>query len=170
MNASSILNLFIRTTTSGRSSVLNIKAIADGEKTANEAIKDITVETAKTAGESYLTAGLLAGIAGVAGLIAAASTNPIGWAVLAWAAAIGAGYVLASIFTGLIVIVAAVVFMGSKFFNQKDLKVPDVSGKTEKEAVEIIQDAGFEVTDSAVEISDDTVEEDDAGQSCRNFL
>ena len=67
--------------------------------------------------------------------------------------------VLASIFTGLIVIVAAVVFMGSKFFNQKDLKVPDVSGKTEKEAVEIIQDAGFEVTDSAVEISDDTVEE-----------
>ncbi len=40
----------------GISSVLNIKAIADGEKTANEAIKDITVETAKTAGESYLTA------------------------------------------------------------------------------------------------------------------
>jgi len=67
--------------------------------------------------------------------------------------------VLASIFTGLIVIVAAVVFMGSKFFNQKDLKVPDVTGKTEKEAVELIQDAGFEVTDSAVEISDDTVEE-----------
>ena len=67
--------------------------------------------------------------------------------------------VLASIFTGLIVIVAAVVFMGSKFFNQKDLKVPDVSGKTEKEAVEIIQDAGFEVTDTSVEISDDTVEE-----------
>ena len=49
--------------------------------------------------------------------------------------------------------------MGSKFFNQKDLKVPDVTGKTEKEAVELIQDAGFEVTDSAVEISDDTVEE-----------
>ena len=67
--------------------------------------------------------------------------------------------VLASIFTGLIVIVAAVVFMGSKFFNQKDLKVPDVSGKTEKEAVEIIQEAGFEVTDTAVEISDDSVEE-----------
>ena len=67
--------------------------------------------------------------------------------------------VLASIFTGLIVIVAAIVFMGSKFFNQKDIRVPDVSGKTEKEAVEIIQDAGFEVTDNAVDISDDTIEE-----------
>ncbi len=67
--------------------------------------------------------------------------------------------VLASIFTGLIVIVAAIVFMGSKFFNQKDIRVPDVSGKTEKEAVELIQDAGFEVTDNAVEISDDSVEE-----------
>ena len=40
----------------GISSVLNLKAVANGEKTANEAIKDITVETAKTAGESYLTA------------------------------------------------------------------------------------------------------------------
>lgn len=49
---------------------------------------------ASNVGESYLTAGLLAGIAGVSGLIAAASTNPIGWAILAGAAAIGAGYVL----------------------------------------------------------------------------
>ena len=40
----------------GISSVLNIKAIANGEKTVNEAIQDITIETAKTTGESYLTA------------------------------------------------------------------------------------------------------------------
>ena len=64
---------------------------------------------------------------------------------------------LASIFTGLIVIVAAIFLIGSRFFNQKDLKVPDVTGKTEKEAVEIIQDTGFEVTDKSVEISDDMV-------------
>ena len=67
--------------------------------------------------------------------------------------------VLASIFTGLIVIVAAVIFMGSKFFNQKDTRVPDVTGKTEKEAVEVIQDAGFEVSDNSIGISDDKVAE-----------
>jgi len=67
--------------------------------------------------------------------------------------------VLASIFTGLIVIVAAVFLMGSKFFNQKDIKIPDVSGKTEKEAIEILQDAGFEVGDSSIEISDDKMAE-----------
>jgi len=67
--------------------------------------------------------------------------------------------ILASIFTGLIVLVAAVFLMGSKFFNQKDLKIPDVAGKTEKEAIEILQDAGFEVNDSSVEISDDKMAE-----------
>ena len=67
--------------------------------------------------------------------------------------------ILASIFTGLIVIVAAVFLIGSKFFNQKDIKIPDVAGKTEKEAIEILQDAGFEVGDSSIEISDDKTPE-----------
>ena len=66
--------------------------------------------------------------------------------------------ILASIFTGLIVIVAAIFLVGSKFFNQKDLKVPDVTGKTEKEAVELIQEEGFEVSDKSIEISDDKIE------------
>lgn len=40
----------------GISSLFNLKAIADGEKTANEAIYDIAVETGKTAAGGYLSA------------------------------------------------------------------------------------------------------------------
>ncbi|MGI5084642.1 hypothetical protein HO345_04505 [Treponema denticola] len=58
----------------GISSVLNLKAVANGEKTANEAIKDITVETAKTAGESYLTA---AGASALGGALKQSSTQII---------------------------------------------------------------------------------------------
>lgn len=58
----------------GISTVLNIKAIADGDKTVNEAIKDITIETAKTASESYLTA---AGASALGGALKQSSTQII---------------------------------------------------------------------------------------------
>ena len=47
----------------------------------------------------------------------------------------------------------------NNIIKSRTVTVPDVSGKTKKEAVKIIQDAGFEVTDSVVEVSDDTIEE-----------
>ena len=49
----------------GISTILNLKAVANGEKTANEAIKDITVETAKTTGETYLAAAGASVLGGV---------------------------------------------------------------------------------------------------------
>lgn len=49
----------------GIGTVLNLKAIADGEKSVAEAIKDVTVETGKTASESYLTAASASALGGV---------------------------------------------------------------------------------------------------------
>lgn len=58
----------------GISAILNIKDIADGKKSVNEAIYDITIETAKTAGGSYLT---VAGSSVVGGVLKQSSTQII---------------------------------------------------------------------------------------------
>ena len=59
--------------------------------------------------------------------------------------------ILAAIFTGLVVLVAAVFLFIPMLIDGKDTYVPDVTGKTEKQAVKILQDKGFEVSDNTQE-------------------
>jgi len=65
---------------------------------------------------------------------------------------------LGAIFVALIVIVATCVAFLPKFLNQTDIKVPDVTGMTEKEAITELQDAGFDVADTTMTTSSDDVE------------
>ena len=65
--------------------------------------------------------------------------------------------VLAAIFTALIITVAIFLFFLFNGLNQKDIIVPDVSGKTKSEAVTILQDAGFVVSDTQLEESNANV-------------
>ena len=66
--------------------------------------------------------------------------------------------VLASIFVGLVVIVAAIFLFIPKIIKQKDTEIPDVSGKTVSEAVDILQNLGFVISDEQEQISDGEVE------------
>lgn len=66
---------------------------------------------------------------------------------------------LAAIFTGLVVVVAAVVFFMSGTINAKQIVIPDVYGKEKSEAISILQDAGFNIADETVPISSDSVVE-----------
>ena len=66
--------------------------------------------------------------------------------------------ILASIFAGLIIIVTVItVVLMSGFFNEKE--IPDVYGKSRDEAVEILQKAGFKISEEDEEISDETYKE-----------
>ena len=67
--------------------------------------------------------------------------------------------VLASIFAGLAIVVAVIIAFIPSFLNQKDIIVPDVSGKTVSEAITILQENGFEVLDKQEQISDDKIAE-----------
>ena len=67
--------------------------------------------------------------------------------------------VLASIFVGLVIIVACLVLFLPTLLKQKEIKVPDVTGMSVSEAVETLQDAGFEVSDKQEETPSDEVEE-----------
>jgi len=55
--------------------------------------------------------------------------------------------VLASIFTGLVVIVTSVVLLIPAITNQKEITIPDIVGLTEEEAVQKLQNEGFQVSD-----------------------
>ncbi|MGM9835028.1 MAG: Stk1 family PASTA domain-containing Ser/Thr kinase [Bacilli bacterium] len=67
--------------------------------------------------------------------------------------------VLAIIFTSLVVIITCFVVLLPKLTSRDEIKVPDVSEKSVSEAIEILQDAGFEVADEQKEISDDEIPE-----------
>ena len=69
--------------------------------------------------------------------------------------------ILASIFVGLVVIVAAVVLFIPSLIKQDEVEIPDVSGKSVSEAIDILQEKGFAVSDEQEEISDDEVAEGD---------
>ena len=65
---------------------------------------------------------------------------------------------LAIIFTGLILTIT-VVFVGITIFTKgKSLEVPDVSGKSISEAIDILQDAGFVVADEQENIASETID------------
>ena len=66
---------------------------------------------------------------------------------------------LAIIFTVLILFVTVLLILFFKVFKSADVIVPDVSGKTSEEAVNILQEAGFEVSDVIKEVPDDNIPE-----------
>ena len=69
--------------------------------------------------------------------------------------------ILASIFVGLFVCITAVVLLIPKLTSAKQEQIPDVSGYTVTEAIKVLQDAGFIVSDEQREEASETV---DAGR------
>ncbi len=68
--------------------------------------------------------------------------------------------VLASIFTGLVVLVAAVVIFIPSLINGKDTIIPDVKNMTVTQAIKKLQDEGFEVADTQKEESSSEIAKD----------
>lgn len=66
--------------------------------------------------------------------------------------------VLAIIFTGLIVIITAIVFLLPKLTETSNIVIPDVSNKSIIEAERILEDAGFNVVTETKETTSDKVE------------
>lgn len=67
--------------------------------------------------------------------------------------------VLASIFTGLVVIITSVVLLIPALTEQKEITIPDVVGLTEEEAVRKLQDSGFTISETTEKVSSAEVEE-----------
>ncbi len=65
---------------------------------------------------------------------------------------------LASIFTGLVIVITVVFVFIMFMSNTKTIEVPDVSGKTLKEAISMLQDKGFTVADEEEGVSSKEVE------------
>ncbi|MDE5888751.1 MAG: PASTA domain-containing protein, partial [Bacilli bacterium] len=65
--------------------------------------------------------------------------------------------ILASIFVGLFVVIAAFVLLLPSILKQKDITVPEVEGKSVSEVIDELQSLGFEVADANIDISDDKV-------------
>lgn len=66
--------------------------------------------------------------------------------------------ILAIVFTGLIVIVTAIVFLLPKLTEAKDVKIPDVSNLTLEEAETTLRDKGFKIASETKDATSDTVE------------
>ena len=66
---------------------------------------------------------------------------------------------LASIFTGLVVIITTVLVLIPYLSGGKEIKVPDVTNKSVSDAIDILQDAGFEVSDEQEEVASTEVKE-----------
>ena len=67
--------------------------------------------------------------------------------------------ILAVIFTGLVVIITSVVLLIPILANEKEITVPDVANLTINEAVKVLQEHGFTVSDEQQEQSSSEVEE-----------
>lgn len=67
--------------------------------------------------------------------------------------------VLASIFTGLVVIVTSIVVLIPALTTQKELTIPDVTGMSEEEAIRKLQDAGFGIADTIETVASEEIEE-----------
>ncbi len=67
--------------------------------------------------------------------------------------------VLASIFTGLVVMITSVIVLIPIITNQKEITVPDVTNMTVQEAISKLQEVGFSVSDEQQEQSSSEVEE-----------
>ena len=67
--------------------------------------------------------------------------------------------VLASIFTGLVLIITCLVVLMPLITGKKQIAIPDVTGKSLKEATKIIQNKGFAISEEQVEQASETVKE-----------
>ena len=67
--------------------------------------------------------------------------------------------ILATIFTGIVAIITAIIILLPILTNAKEIKVPDVTNMTQGEAVKTLQDAGFKVADQVEEVTSDDVDE-----------
>ena len=68
--------------------------------------------------------------------------------------------ILASVFTGLVVVITTVILLLPVITKSEQIKVPDVAGLSESQAIEKLQDKGFEIKTS-IEESSTKVEEGD---------
>jgi len=66
--------------------------------------------------------------------------------------------ILAIVFTSLIVIVTAIVFLLPKLTEAKDVKIPDVSNMTVVEAENVLEEVGFEVVTETKSVTSDSIE------------
>lgn len=67
--------------------------------------------------------------------------------------------VLLAIFTSIVLVITCVIVLLPVITGQKEVIVPDVTGKTEEEAISILQDSGFRIADDRIERTSDEVEE-----------
>ena len=67
--------------------------------------------------------------------------------------------ILATIFTGILAIITAIIILLPVMTNAKEVKVPDVTNMSQAEAVKTLQDAGFKIADKVEEIASDDVSE-----------
>ena len=67
--------------------------------------------------------------------------------------------ILACIFTGLVVVITSVVLIIPIFTSQKEIAVPDVTGKTVQESVQMLQDAGFSVSSNEQPLTSEDIPE-----------
>lgn len=67
--------------------------------------------------------------------------------------------ILASIFTGLVLVITSLVILIPVITSKSQIEVPDVTNKTLKEATKIIQSKGFQISEEQVEQASETVKE-----------
>ena len=67
--------------------------------------------------------------------------------------------ILATIFTGIVAIITAIIVLLPIITNAKEIKVPDVTNMSQQEAVKTLQDAGFKVADQIEEVASDDIGE-----------
>ena len=67
--------------------------------------------------------------------------------------------ILASIFTGLVLVITSIVILIPIITSKSQVEIPDVTGKSLKEATKIIQNKGFQISEEQVEQASETVKE-----------
>ncbi len=67
--------------------------------------------------------------------------------------------ILGGIFTALIVVITTVVLLIPVLTSTEKIKIPDVTGMSQAEAIDTLQDAGFSLADEVIEKSDKDIEE-----------
>jgi eukaryotic-like serine/threonine-protein kinase len=67
--------------------------------------------------------------------------------------------ILASIFTGIVVVLTTIILLLPVMTNSREVNIPDVTNLSATDAVKTLQDAGFKIADKEEEIADDSVSE-----------
>ncbi len=67
--------------------------------------------------------------------------------------------VLATIFTGIVVVITSIILLLPLVTSSKEVIIPDVANMSESEAIKTLQDAGFKIADKNIEQAVDNVDE-----------